>query len=114
MEATENGVLKNKQKNDMKNTENLTKTSKEVEEVEVNQFERIEMKKYDERFEPFMLVGKENDYMLTLGNTAVWDEKIKKVEEAATLLQRMPWKLVLIASKVYSEYVNEYIKKVSK
>lgn len=94
--------------------EKLTKSSKEVEVVKTDEFEKINMGDEDENFEPFMLVGKEGEYTLVLGNTAVWEEKIKNITEAKILLTRKPWKLILIASKVYSEYVNEYIKKVSK
>lgn len=97
-----------------RNIEKLTKSSKEVEEVETDQFEKINMGDHDENFEPFTLLGRAGEYTLTLGNTAVWDKKIVNVEEATTLLTQKPWKLILIASKVYGEYVNEYIKKINK
>lgn len=95
------------------NIENLTKNSKETEEVPVDEFERINLGETDEKFDPFMLVGRPGEYTLVLGNTAIWDEKIKTIEQAKEILVKMPWKLVLIASKVYSEYVNEYIKKAN-
>lgn len=94
--------------------EELTKSSKEIEVVKTDEFEKINMGNIDKNFEPFMLVGKEGEYTLVLGNTAVWEEKIKSVTEAKILLTKKPWKLILIASKVYSEYINEYIKRVSK
>lgn len=93
------------------NIEKLEKSSKEIEEVKTEQFETISLGDLDEKYEPFNLVGKKGKYTLVLGNTAVWEKEVKSTEEAKELLEQKPWKLTLIATKVYSEYVNEYIKK---
>lgn len=117
METTENGVQVNEPKEEIKkggNIEKLMKGSNETETVETDEFNKIDLGKINKMYEPFMIVGKAFNYTLVLGNTAVWDEPLRDEEEAMELLAARPWKLMLIASKVYSEYVNEYIKNVNK
>ena len=82
----------------------------EAEEREVEQFECIELKG---KYEPIRLIGKEDQYTMCLGNSAVWDKPIKSKKEAEALLDRMPLKLMLLMNCVYGKYMDEYLKSVS-
>lgn len=99
---------------EMSNINTLTMNSKEVEEVETDTFENIDMGKISEEYAPFRLVGRKGAYTLCIGNSAVWEEPLTYVEDAKKLIKKKPWKLILITTKVYSEYVNEYLKKQEK
>ena len=82
----------------------------EAEEREVEQFECIELKG---RYEPIRLIGKEGQYTMCLGSSAVWDKPITSKKEAEALLDRMPLKLMLLINCVYGKYMDEYLKSVS-
>lgn len=95
----------------MKNTDELLKNEQNVQEGTIEEFECIPL---TGNAEPFMLRGTKGNYTLCLGNTAVWPEKIESEEEAYVLLETKPWSLILIASAVYSRFIDELEKKNEK
>lgn len=82
----------------------------EAEEREVEQFECIDLKG---RYEPVRLIGQEGKYTMCLGSSAIWDQPIRSKQEAETLLDEMPIKLMLLMNGVYGRYMDEYLKSVS-
>lgn len=92
----------------------LEMTSKKVETVPVKTNERINLGDIDPRYEPFVLIGEKGKYTLALGNCAVWEESLESKEKAMKILDEKPWNLILVTTKVYSEYVNEYAKRAKK
>lgn len=82
----------------------------EAEEREVEQFECIEL---EGKYEPIRLIGKKGQYSMCLGSSAIWDQPIGSKQEAETLLDEMPIKLMLLMNCVYGKYMDEYLKSVS-
>ena len=51
---------------------------------------------------------------MCLGNSAIWDQPIRSKEEAETLLDEMPIKLMLLMNCVYGKCMDEYLQSASK
>lgn len=83
----------------------------EAEEREVEQFECIELKG---RYEPIRLIGQKGKYTMCLGGSAIWDQPIRSKQEAETILDEMPIKLMLLMNCVYGKYMDEYLKSANK
>lgn len=94
----------------MSNTEELTKSAKEVENSDVEQFEKIRL----HNNEPFSLYGKKGDYTLLLGDAVVSERKFADEKDADEYLSKRPWEVILLSSYIYRERINAYLKHVEK
>ena len=60
---------------------------------------------------PFRIVGTPGNYTLCFGMQAVAAKQFKDIKEATTYVNKKPWELILIATKIYSLMWDENNKK---
>ena len=117
-------AMKEKNKNAMTNTRETT-TSTQFKESETSakfqnkdNFSTEGVVEKEERFDnheipgtPFRIVGTPGNYTLCVGIQAVSPRPFKNLKEATTYVNKKPWDLILITTKIYSLMWDENNKK---
>lgn len=85
-----------------RNVDSLTSTSKEVEVKEMESVEWIKLKRG-----PFYAAGTKGNWTITIAGCACCEKKFQTVESAQKYLDAKGWDLILTATSIYMEKVQQ-------